>query len=215
MPFFSQTDFAKMIGKSNAFVSTYIKRGKIIKSGDVIDTKVQQNIDILMKYGVDVVSINGVVSNQPGKERNVKVEKPQPIQQNEKERRIVAPEPPPNTGGQYQLDLDKKEAELEFKLVQTRIKLIEEAKLRGELVPVDEVSKLISMLSRSIIISYKESMDKFLIELSHRTKLTAKHSAEMKGQMIKLMNEAHDNAIDQAIKDLKSISPNVESDGHE
>lgn len=210
MPYYSQSEFAKLIGKSNAYVSTYISRGKILKSGDVIDSTVQKNIDIMMKLGVDVDAINGATTKRPTKPPTV-TKKPQETKKENSKKIDISPPPPENTGGQYQLDLDKKEAELEFKQVQTRIKLIEEERLRGELIPVDLVSEMISQLSRSIITTYKDSMDKFLIEVSHRKKMSDKDTAELKGLMVEQINKAHDNAITEAIKELKDVSPKVKS----
>ena len=211
MPYYSQSEFAKLIGKSNAYVSTYIRRGKILKSGDVIDSTVQENIDIMKKLGVHVDAINGATSKRLKKTPTV-TKKPQKIEKETSKIVVLDPQPSENSGGQYQLDLDKKEAELEFKQVQTRIKLIEEARLRGELIPVDLVSEMISKLSRSIITSYKDSMDKFLIEVNHRKKMSDKHSAELKGIMVDQINQAHDNAITEAIKELKNVSPKIEKD---
>jgi len=210
MPFYSQADFAKLLGKKDSYVSTYISRGKIVKSGSVIDSTIQENIDIMKKCGVDVEFING---ESKTRSKPPEVGPPKRIIK-EKKINIAPPEYPSNanSGGQYQLDLDKKEAELEFKQVSTRIKLIEEAKLRGELVPLAQITDLISMFSRSIITAYKESIDQFLIEVNHRKKMSSKDSAELKGEMIRLINVAHDNSINTAIKELKLMSPKTDED---
>ncbi|MBL4810402.1 MAG: hypothetical protein JKY43_10155 [Phycisphaerales bacterium] len=206
MPYYTQSEFAKLIGKSNAFVSTYIRRGKIIKSGKVIDSSVRENSDMMKKFGV---GDNVPASKKKSKE--IVIEKPK-RNKTITSAPIISP-PVENNGGQYQLDLDKKEAELEFKLVSTRIKLIEESKLRGELIPVDLVSELIATMSRSIVTSYKDSMDLFLIEINHRAKISDKFAAELKGEMTSLINKAHDNAIDKAISGVKEISPKLNDDG--
>lgn len=210
MPYYSRSEFAKLLGKKNSFVTTYIERGKIVLSGEVIDTTIQENIDMMKRWNVDVDFING---NSKTRSKTLEVGEPKRIIK-EKTVNIQPPEQPTvaNSGGQYQLDLDKKEAELEFKQVSTRIKLIEEAKLRGELVPLAQITDLISMFSRSIITAYKESIDQFLIEVNHRKKMSSKDSAELKGEMIRLINVAHDNSINNTIKELKMMSPKIDED---
>jgi len=210
MPYYTRSEFAKLLGKKNSFITTYIERGKIVLSGEVIDTTLNENITIMKRWGVDVEFINGESKTRA---KPLEVGPPKRIIKE----KIINIQPPEynnnsNNGGQYQLDLDKKEAELEFKQVSTRIKLIEEAKLRGELVPLAQVTDLISMFSRSIIGSYKESIDQFLIEVNHRKKMSSKDSAELKGEMIRLINVAHDNSINNAIKELKMMSPKNDED---
>ena len=87
MPLYGQAEFARLLGKKNSFVSTYITRGKIVKSGDVIDSEVPQNKAIMQKYGV----YPGDGNAAPSKTKEIKVGKPDVKTKN---RKTVSPPPP-------------------------------------------------------------------------------------------------------------------------
>ena len=51
MAFYTRQEFAKLCGiKDYAIINVNIARGKVVLSGNLIDTNVQENQDFLLKY---------------------------------------------------------------------------------------------------------------------------------------------------------------------
>lgn len=103
------------------------------------------------------------------------------------------------------IKIAKAKADLDKKLVDVRIAKLTESKLRGDNIPTKMVRDMISALSKSFISSYKDAADRFLIEISHRKRLSSDESAEMKGELVKIINMAHDRSIDAAKIEMKAI----------
>lgn len=205
MAFYKQSEFAKLTGKSPGYISQYISRGKIIKSGKFIDSNVRENADFMLKWGAkDGDPPVAKPAEEKKKSAAPVITIAAPVRT--KQPPDISSEPPAaDSGGQYQMDLNKKEADLEYKEAQTRILMLKEAQLRGEQIPTELVKDMISLLSKSIISSYKESADAILIDISHRTKMSSENTAALKGKLITAINTAHDKAISEAIKRVKTI----------
>lgn len=186
---YTVTEFAELCGKSRGYITTYIGRGVIVKTakkGKVIDDQVQENIDFMLKCGITPEGYVPPVEPEP---------KP------------LSPIPSENSAnsGQYELNLQKADADIALKNQRLVLMQLEEAKIRGQQIPTPFVRDLIAAFSSQIINTYKEMSDQFLIEVAHSTKISGKKSAELKGKMIDMINKAHDKAIDKAIGDLESV----------
>lgn len=207
MAYYSQAEFARITGKAPAYISTYITRGKLVKSGDVIDDNIEPNKGFLKKHRINP---DLVVVKKKDKKKTTK-SKPPPKIEDPKTEDTTGPkiEPPDvDKDGQYELGMDKIKADIALKESNTRLKLLEERKKMGELIPIDLVKNIVSKFSQSIIKMYKESADEILMEVAHRTKMTSNHSAELKGELIKLINAAHEKAIAEAKKSFEDNVPN-------
>lgn len=96
--------------------------------------------------------------------------------------------------------LDNQKKELEIKLLQFK-----EEQTKGNLIPSNLVSNLISHLSRTFGATYADQIELFIIEFSHKHKLSATVSAAMNGELKSMINTAHDKSIQAAKSDLKSV----------
>lgn len=202
-------EFAKMLGLHPAYVDQYIKHNKIVTLAD--DKKM---VDIT--HPANVAFMKHIKEKQKQKEGQPEIKKdntPVHLKRPEKPKRnkpettkdYTSTDPSESDDGIYNINQQKAKADLDKKLIEIeRIKLIN-AKLRGQSVPTAMVKNLISTLSNTFISSYKESADKLLIEISHRKKLSLNESAEMKGELVKIINSAHDLAIDGALANLETI----------
>ncbi|MCK4521991.1 MAG: hypothetical protein KAU20_05440 [Nanoarchaeota archaeon] len=198
--YYKQKEFAELCGKNSAHISKYISRGKIIRSGKVIDSDLPENIEFMKSCGVDV---DGITPSNTQAEPVI--EKPSP---RSSPGDPGIDDPAVAETGQYSLTLQKTDADINLKNQRLILLQLEEARIRGDQIPTEMVRDLISRFSKSIINEYKDLADKFLIELMHKMKVSADMSAEIKGEMIKLINITHDKAITTAIKGIEDVVSN-------
>lgn len=208
----SKGEFAKMLGKHPAYVDTYIKRNQIVTcaNGKMIDITNEANVSF-MRHIQRKNEIKEQQVDQPSKKGYQK----KTTTKKTTEKKVVIPQlkpldysptdPSESNQGIYNIKIQKEQADLDKKLLDAeRVRLVN-AKMRGENVPTLMVKNLIAQLSKSFISNYKEAADRLLIEISHRKKLSVSEEAEMKGLLVKIINESHDRAINEADKQLETI----------
>lgn len=217
MAMVKQWEFAKMCGKTPAHVSTYIRRGKIVKSGAWIDTTFEVN-KLLMEHWQREEGIlpKDQTSNKDSQIPDIQkipdipqipeidFGKPKPVAPNKPN---VDPGDP--TSGSYQLDRKIKEAELESKEIKIRQSLFEESKSRGDFIPVDSVKTVVSILGTSFQNAYKNGANQLMLDISHRLKMTPEIEGEFKGKLITLINSSHSAAIATAKLEIELLSENM------
>ena len=208
MAFHTQKDFAELIGKTRGWLNVYIRdRGKVILSGDFIDDKHPTNAAFLKKW---VAKKNEVKKKPaPKKTPGPNITKPKSVETKLKAPNISEPVEVPIDSPEDDLDRQKKVAEIRFKLSQIEKNDLQSAKLRGDSIPTALVSGVVSTLGRSFQSSYKNGAEALLLEIAHKAKLSAKLEAEFKGQLIKLINKAHADAIKQAKTTIETIVSEV------
>lgn len=202
--------FAEMCGKSRAYISRYVTINKIVTNEQgLIDTDHPANAAFLKKGVVEKVEKEAKAELGIIEEPVKKTPPKEPVKQKQKfkSEKIVTP---PETGTKsnsegWELGLKKLQADVDKKLIDIEKTTLEVMKLKGKLIPTDLVSSLISQLSHSFIVSYKEAASQLMIEFSHRKKLSAKDEAEMKGELVKAINKCHDRAINEAKVSLKTL----------
>lgn len=199
MTCYSRIDFARLCGVESRHLSNYIKRGKVVLTGELVDDKHPTNSSFLQKRREKILQIETVYEIE---------EKPQQALQTEKKINIqpVIPDKQPKQNlTQYQLEAEIKKADLAKKEVDTRIALLKEEKLMGVSIPTDLVKVVIANLSKSIISAFKDGADNFLIEISKRKSLSISEIAECRGELIKIINTSSTRAISESKRNVKSI----------
>lgn len=194
-----KADFAKLCGLTTGNLTNYIKRGKVLMSGDYVDDSVPINKDFLEK-------------------RKGSVPPPAP------KLHMIRPDPGPveipNTGEDdddsgfgedgegesgYLLDrklLKKKIGKLE---VDTRLQELKEEKMRGELIPVDLVKNLFRTHTQSIVTSMKDGIDELLINFSVEARLRGDQVAGLRGKIVGILNNGVDKSVVITQKNMRSI----------
>lgn len=212
MAFHTQKQFADLIGKSRGWLNVYVGRGTITMSGDYIDDTLEKNLKFLNKWlakkNAPPKEIPKPEKVKPIKTGGPKISEPQPVKLkapkiSEPKRRQVEPSPID------EIEVRKKLAETEYKEAQVIKTNLQSAKLRGDSIPTNLVSGLVSTLGRSFQTSYKNGAEVLLIELAHKIKLSAKIEAEVKGKLIELINKAHADAIQEAKTTIETIVSEV------
>jgi hypothetical protein len=206
-------ELAKMLGVHPAYIDTYIKRGNIVADGKLVDTTHPANAsfiqhiirknaekerfnavqEIVVEENKFVAPKSDVKPSKKGTKQTQNTKQTQQSNENQGDESI------------YNIKIQKEQADLEKKLLDAeRVRLIN-AKMRGENVPTKMVKNLVSQFSNSIITTYKDAADRLIMEFSHRKKLTLEEKAEMKGELISIINRAHDEAIEKTKTELESI----------
>lgn len=229
----TRNEFAELCGVSNAYVTQYIGRGKIIEEKfegyrkKMIDTDNLYNKDFMSSRVLKSTQEKlKTVSAEKGLEVELKIKpkKKEPVKKiAPKEKEVVkkesvsvsVPDNDPELSGSdisgYDLDNLKKQRDIELKEVNIRINTLKEKKMMGDLIPKDLVQRMISQLSQSFLQTYTDKSEVFLVNASHRNKLSADASAELKGELIQMINLAHDKAITEAKKEFKTIVSDVKN----
>jgi len=213
MALFRQVEFAKLCGKAKAAISVNVSRGKIIKTGNFIDDTLPENILFIER------SLGHPYQPNSAKQKITapikKVVRKKPIVK--KETVPVAEVEPDYGGGSSTFDLDrqKKIAEIGYKEAQIRKIKLEEDKLRGLNLPTSIVTNVVALLGQSFQSSYKNGATMLLIDVVHKGKISVAIEAELKGKMIKLINESHENAILEAKRLIKNIIDEIKVDKSE
>jgi hypothetical protein len=208
MALLSRKEFALFCGKNIKSINVYIGRGKIIPSGNFIDTKIPENIIQLQKWGVDPKS----GANKSGLQ-NIEVPpsppaKIKPVPDYSKKKKPEVPDVTPDyskVAESIGLDTQKKQAEI-IKIKETTLNTqLRNAKLRGESIPVNMVSDVISALGSGLQTAYKNGADAFMLELSHKHKIPPGVISDLKVKLIELINNSHKRGISIAKKELKNV----------
>jgi hypothetical protein len=189
-----------MCGLSAGNLSNYIKRGKVILTGELIDDTKPENIDFLQKFADRKLEKSneseqntGEISNEP-----IKSTKKEPAQRqkttNESE----------GEGG-YSLDRKLKAQELKKKEAETRLLNLKEEKIRGEHIPTELIRSIIILQSQSFVTAFKNGMEDFITIVAKTKGMNVNEVAEARGELIRVINTTANKAVDLAKKGVDSI----------
>jgi hypothetical protein len=203
MALYKREDFCKLIGLQSRELSTYIKRGKVFLSGELIDDAITQNAEFMQKRAEILLKKNGGTAPPVTTEVHNQVS---PNYQNIKHHQFK--EVPPPAGDKTPI------VELErTKLILGNIKTTEEiekirlhnAKAAGESIPIDVVKVVVAQLAKGFITSFQNSSENFLIEISKKVGMDRVMLADSKGLLFKNINEAINKAVDESKKQITDI----------
>ncbi|MBC7486079.1 MAG: hypothetical protein H7282_04950 [Cytophagaceae bacterium] len=205
MPFYTRSQFADLCGiekkNARAYISTNIKRGRIVLSGELIDDELEVNKDFLAR-----ALVNAEKREQPQQEESTNESAPGP-----KVSKPIYPDQPgknlqkPNTTGNMSIEKALKQQEFEKKQVETRILNIKEQKLIGEVIPTDLVKMLFTQHSQSITTEFNNSISDLVTLFAKRNGMNTNELAEMRGQIVVIINTAVDKAVNLSKKNINNI----------
>jgi hypothetical protein len=221
MAYHIKARFADLCGIQRNKLAVYIKRGKVVCSGDVIDDSHPVNREFIEKWQhksglveeksdaveVDANTVTGTtdavsaVAN-PFVGRIPKIEPPKPR---------PAPKSPniqPPSEFMYagnQLDAQIKSVELERKLEDLEIAKLKRQKMAGESMPTDLVKNTISVYSRSVSRSFNNAADNLLVEFQTMADISREQVSVMRGKLNAIVNKAINDAYENAIDMVDNI----------
>lgn len=207
MALYNSYEFARKCDISDAYLTVMKKRGKVVltEDGKIDDTDplnrmfVDRQKELALKR-----SAKKKVSDELPDEEEKRSEKPSKGQKKSK--------PDPNGGSLSQqtlekINLDKRKREIEIEKMQreSRILSVQEQKLAGKLIPTDIVKGLFAQHFKSVIMSFNQGIEQILVEFSTKYRLNRNEKAELKGQMIRIINKSVDEAIQLSKKEIQNV----------
>lgn len=203
MAYHIKARFADLCGIEKNKLAVYIKRGKVICSGDVIDDTLDINRAFIEKWqhktGAEKTVHDPVISKPVGK--IPKIEKP--VAPVPKTPNIQAPNEFMFAGNQ--LDTQIKTVELERKLEDLEIAKLKRQKMSGESMPTDLVKNTISVYSRSVSRSFNNAADNLLVEFQTMADISREQVSAMRGKLNAIVNKAINDAYENAIDMVDNI----------
>lgn len=202
MALYTKSDFAKHCGLTTGNLTNYIKRNKVLMSGDYIDDQEPINKEFLEKR-----KAKAELKYEPPAPPKLRMIRPDPGTPDLPEAEEDDDDTPPpaeedNAATLYKqklkADIDKKHREIAL------LKLREE-KIRGEVVPVDIITNVFRAHTQSIVTAQKDGIEELLINLSVEARLKGEQLARLRGKMVDILNKAVDKAAYTSQKNLKTI----------
>lgn len=197
MAILKKKEFAKRCGLTTSNITTYAKRGKLVLSGkkqDQLDLDNALNRDFLADREAKLADSAGSPPTSAAKQPTKKADSP-PVDVDDSGQ----------TSLHTSLFAKQKQAAIAKAEMETKLKALEYQKKKGNLIPTDLVAAIISELGKSFISSFKDGADQFLTEVGHKKKLNAKERAELKGQLVNIINQSTDKAIGMAKNNFETI----------
>ncbi len=199
-----RVEFCELAGITQANLSTYIKRGKIVMESDgkTIDTSKRENADFLEKRKMDGKAL--------GSKSNDVVEIPREViptidvlQKSQPSKKVVKAAETA-TISKYNLELEKMQAELDKKIVDTKLAEQKLATLLGNNIPIDVVKSIVAQLSKAIINNYKSFSEQQISEICHKHRIPEVERVKLTAKNTTGLNNIHARAVNDAKIQIKN-----------
>lgn len=200
MALLTKKEFAGLCDIATKNLATYILRKKVVAREDgLIDTADEKNKAFLQKYA------------KAKTEAAPQITIPEPSKEEEGTIQVNL-----GDGGQLVLDLKNipqyKDSERLLKYLDTLKRQrevekleLENAKKKGEVIPSELIQPLFMQHNQSLITEYKNATDEIVRTIKKKKDLNANEEAEIKGQLVQIVNTAMEKATTMTIKGLDNI----------
>jgi hypothetical protein len=196
----TRKQFSEISGVNSDKLCVYIRRGKLVMSGKLIDTSIKQNAEFLAKWQLK----NDIKSKNP-LALAVKIPTDQLELTEPKDDSLNISDSLSESSSEDALTRANKYAQLKSKEIEIRLKLIDEEKKRGELVPTEHVKSIIGTQARAITTAFKDALELLIVRISAKKQLTLDETASVRGEMVEVLNGAIDAAVNESKKTLSKI----------
>lgn len=203
MPKYTNKEFAKLCGIKTNNLRTYIDRGKVICVNGVIDTddetnlyfyeKRRQNSDEKTAFLPDPeeIKLNERVAEKTSKEVQTKFDYPV--------------ENPPSQSIGSSLDNQHKEEDLKRIRMQNELMQAKVEKIKGESIPTVLATNMMLQHTKSLTTAFKNGIENFLITIQKMKGLSLEEMAEMRKQLIELLNKGVIESVEESKLAIDSI----------
>lgn len=204
----SKKDFAELCSIKTKDLSIYIRRGKVLVSGDMVDTMNPTNVyfmegreRLMEKKEAKKGDAEAVRSGEDALNKRVADKK------NTKEPEINFDIPAPNAepSAAYLIDNKIKTQELEKSKLQTLLLEAKLEKISGDSIPTELVKNMMLHHSKSITIAFENGMDNWLMMIAKKMNIGIKEMAEFRKELVPVINEAVKSSIEMSKNTIKNI----------
>jgi hypothetical protein len=188
MSLHKRKDFERIAGINSAFLTTYIKRGKIIVNEDgYIDDSVRENAEFLYSRIGESTEKHAVIT--------------EPVKKTQASQVVLKAD----YRSKFDLETSKKALDIEKTAEEIEILKIKKQKLQGEVIPTELVKVIFKQHSASITTSFKNGIENLILELSKSKNMTRTEVAEIRFRMTDIINDAVTESIGMSKKMIKNI----------
>ncbi len=192
---YTKKEFAAMTGMTTGNLSNYIRRKKVVVDGsDLIDMTEPKNVAFLEIYSqkAEIKEIKG----KNKKKKAAPIKKEIATKPDEK----AKPKPIDNT------ILEFEELKTDIKKLEKKELEIKIAKMEGGLLPIEPLKSLILNYSRTMVIQFRQALEKNIDLLVIKYKLSGADAAMMRRNVVESINEAVEKAVNECKAGIKSIT---------
>lgn len=203
MTVFTKKEFAKLCGINTKDLSNYIRRGKVVCGEDGIDGDLSDN-----KYFFEK---RKEFNDKKGKQNVPEEEKSLNKRVSEKKNTVpqtkfeFPSDKEVHVSENYAIDTKIKKQELEKSSLQTSLLKAKLEKISGDSIPTELVKTLILNHSKSITIAFQNAADNLLMKIAKKKGLDRSEMAELRVELIEIINTAVNDSIDESKKTVKNI----------
>ena len=200
---YTRREFYELCGVSKAYLANYIKRGTVIIGEDgLIDDKNLYNKAFKDKrVGVPKVE----EAPKPTPKPTLKPKKTTATR-----KRKAVPDSSPDreleeSNERWNLDREIKQAELRKKEEEIKKLQAQNAKLSGEQIPTELVKVVFSQHFKSVTTAFHQGADNFIATIAKQTDMTKAQSANLRSDLIAIVNQSVDEAIELSKESVDNI----------
>lgn len=186
MAIYQKKEFSELCGIKRNDIAIYIKRRKVVlNNNDLIDTENTVNMSFLEKR---LSLIKKQTLSEPRQKSVTEIKKNTTDNTHEPEETSTGQSYTESERQLKYLDTIKRQKEIE--------KLdIEIAKKRGEVVPSELIKPVFLQHNQSILTEFKNGIDEILRVFAKKSSLSVNQIAELKGEMVQIINHSVNKAI--------------------
>ncbi|HEV8512295.1 MAG TPA: hypothetical protein VGQ59_03430 [Cyclobacteriaceae bacterium] len=203
MALLTKKEFSELCGIRTKDLSVYIQRKKVIVNNEMIDDTNEINRGFRTrclnkpKRQVEPVAKSEFISVAISQAQPKNLENDEFSRQNTTvtDRALK----------KMDLDAEKKQKEIERLDQEMRIARLQEEKFLGKLIPTDLVKNLFAQHFKSVTLTFKQAADLIAIEFGKKAKIARNDQAELRGQMVTIINRAIEDGITESKRTLAHI----------
>lgn len=209
MALHTKKQFGALCGLSASNITTYIQRGKLIPTGDLIDDTIPYNADFIRLRANKLAQ-----PPLPIKAGNTQ-EKPQTVPDKVKElaskgtakvkQAKEKKEKPEVDYDRYDVEMQQKSLQLEKTQEEIEILKIKKEKLHGAVIPTELANAMMVTHSESLKVAYNEASENLIVIIGQKKQLSTNEIAEVRTELTRVVNSAIDKAIGLSSRTLKAI----------
>lgn len=198
MALYSKKEFAAKCGVTTSVLAVYLKRKKIVMDGDNIDDNNPINVAFFQKHSQRHLPPAGTDDGGVGTVKSPAKTKTQPDRKAEARKKE-------QSQTLFELEKEAKQHGIEKTKEEIDRLRMQKHKLNGYLIPTDMVKTLFGQHFRAVTVSFKEGADNILVKWAKRFRMNRNDIAELRGEMIAIINESIDKAVDESQKNLSHL----------
>lgn len=203
MAFHTKKQFCALCEIKTRELSVYVKRGKVILSGDLVDDTIEINQQFIYSRSKKSGSKtpDPVVADPKNPGLTV-------IHSVENKKQILKPTTPEDLEKKLnwqQLDLEKKKLDIEKTTEEIEILKVKKDKLHGAVIPTEVVKMLFAQQFKSVTAAFHLGADNYLMELAKLKGLNREEVATLRGKLIEIINVAISDSVTESKKMIVNI----------